>query len=724
MASFTSLHQFNIHDALSALEVLHTSDAVDEIVQHECFGESRPSSSLVRALSTSPVGADQMRALVQCGHIKKEQLLAKDSFGCTALETAAGAGALGVVQYLITELGALAAPSLLLLAARGRTRRHWDVVRRLVNDKPGLLAQATDQTSRTTVLHIAAALSQHDVALEVAEFLVAAGADADVADMDGETPLHASLRAGNHALAERLLQLGATDLDRPSRLDSATPLLLAVGQRALSVAKALVAAGAAADGPAAATAAASAAARPAATFIIVPPPISPLCLAAALGNYAMVAYLVDGAGATVLTRGTAAGGGGSNSESSNNGGGGGGGGGRQEESCVHAASAGGHLAMLRFLVERGADPAAACARGLPLQAAARNGHEDCVRWLVDCAGVSPEPPTPPAVAAGATTPLMAACQGGHASVVEFLLARGADVRRRDDARGWSALEWACIGPDDCFLRCAGSLRVVRFLLEEAGAEMETGVRREREAQDGAAVAGRSNTSGVGEESAAAAAGSPSNGDDVSGATNNNSGGGIGTAADAGGRRDGDNRQGGSALHATVRSAWKMPRQQTNLLRYLMSAPWVNRALTVAFPHGLIPALRRPLPLDVEAALRGFLMPDVRRALSIRDGAGRTPLEVALRASSSTRALFALMAAAGADTSGLSAADAAVVARGVQEEAEAAARASAAGGAKVAVGGDVSHCSKKKPRDERHRSEGASGEPATVKLSFLLGSRQL
>ena len=70
-----------------------------------------------------------------------------------------------------------------------------------------------------------------------------------------------------------------------------------------------------------------------------------------------------------------------------------------------------------------------------LLAAARAGDVEKVRALVPGAGSPEEDGAPDAP--GGVTPLMAAAAGGHVEVVEVLLARGADVTKRD-AQGRSA----------------------------------------------------------------------------------------------------------------------------------------------------------------------------------------------------------------------------------------------------------------------------------------------
>jgi ankyrin repeat protein len=111
--------------------------------------------------------------------------------------------------------------------------------------------------------------------------------------------------------------------------------------------------------------------------------------------------------------------------------------GKGERTALGAAAAGGHAALVGLLLTRGADPCrrspdgghaleAACSQGRGPVAEALLAHDP---RLVDLPGWHER------------TALCAAADAGHAELVRFLLARGADPRRRD-VDGCSALYFA------------------------------------------------------------------------------------------------------------------------------------------------------------------------------------------------------------------------------------------------------------------------------------------
>lgn len=130
--------------------------------------------------------------------------------------------------------------------------------------------------------------------------------------------------------------------------------------------------------------------------------LSPLQLAAGIGNKGVVERLVLDAGAEV------------NAEPAQLGG----------RTALQAAASGGHYEVVKFLLERSADPKA---RPAPiegrtaLQAAAGAGNRAIVELLLE-AGVNAD-----AGEFGGRTALQAAAEGGHKDIVQFLHAKGAAV---------------------------------------------------------------------------------------------------------------------------------------------------------------------------------------------------------------------------------------------------------------------------------------------------------
>jgi ankyrin repeat protein len=96
-----------------------------------------------------------------------------------------------------------------------------------------------------------------------------------------------------------------------------------------------------------------------------------------------------------------------------------------------AAARAGHLAAVRLLLDRGADPnLAVSGDGTPLIMAAREGYADIVALLLD-RGASIDKIVPDDENA-----LIQASGEGHIQVVKLLVSRGADV----NARAW--VDWA------------------------------------------------------------------------------------------------------------------------------------------------------------------------------------------------------------------------------------------------------------------------------------------
>jgi len=122
---------------------------------------------------------------------------------------------------------------------------------------------------------------------------------------------------------------------------------------------------------------------------------------------------------------------------------------------LQLAALGGHLACVRLLLARGAEPGACAAGYNALHRACVRGHGEVVALLLQAPGGAA-----PALlelrdtgTGDGRTPLAKAAAGGHAAVVSQLLAAGADARPVD-ARGLSARALA---------EAAGHEEVVRLL---------------------------------------------------------------------------------------------------------------------------------------------------------------------------------------------------------------------------------------------------------------------
>ena len=110
----------------------------------------------------------------------------------------------------------------------------------------------------------------------------------------------------------------------------------------------------------------------------------------------------------------------------------------------------GHLEVLKYLVERGADVNTASIKGsTPLVHASQNGHLEVVEYLVEQgANVNTRD-------IDGSTPLMYVCQNGHLEVVKYLVERGADVNATS-IKGSTPLIYASQ---------KGHFKVVKFLVE-------------------------------------------------------------------------------------------------------------------------------------------------------------------------------------------------------------------------------------------------------------------
>lgn len=106
--------------------------------------------------------------------------------------------------------------------------------------------------------------------------------------------------------------------------------------------------------------------------------------------------------------------------------------------ALHWAAYAGHVEMVRLLLAHRASLKAHTRLGAltPLMMAARNGHTDVIRVLLDANDDAT------AANANGTTPLMLAAAAGKADAVTLLIDRGADVNARDATSGQTALMFA------------------------------------------------------------------------------------------------------------------------------------------------------------------------------------------------------------------------------------------------------------------------------------------
>ena len=145
-----------------------------------------------------------------------------------------------------------------------------------------------------------------------------------------------------------------------------------------------------------------------------------------------------------------------------------------DETALHEAAHYGHEAVVRLLLEKGSDVDAKTSFGwTALSAASRRGYEAVVRLLLE-KRVDLE-----AKAIGGETALHKAAEGGHGAVVQLLLEKGADLEAKTHFE-WTALHKAAEG---------GHGAVVRLLLEK-GADLEAKISNGKMALHMAAEGGR------------------------------------------------------------------------------------------------------------------------------------------------------------------------------------------------------------------------------------------
>ncbi|MBD3170229.1 MAG: hypothetical protein GF307_12155 [candidate division Zixibacteria bacterium] len=92
------------------------------------------------------------------------------------------------------------------------------------------------------------------------------------------------------------------------------------------------------------------------------------------------------------------------------------------QSVMHAAAYSGHIEIVKYLIEKGADVNARSGQNSnPLHGAAYYGHEDIVKLLIEN-GAEVDNPN-----AYDYRPMLSACAGGHLNIVKMLIDAGADI---------------------------------------------------------------------------------------------------------------------------------------------------------------------------------------------------------------------------------------------------------------------------------------------------------
>ncbi|CAM9723802.1 unnamed protein product, partial [Laminaria digitata] len=139
---------------------------------------------------------------------------------------------------------------------------------------------------------------------------------------------------------------------------------------------------------------------------------------------------------------------------------------KEGRTALHYAAMNGRAEAVRVLLHAGAAAGHRWngKRESPLFVAARNGHAEVVGLLLERLG----PGDVDVEDSSGETPLSVACTNGHAEVVDQLLREGADVSRRNPATDQSPLDNAITGKS-----AANRARVVRALLA-ANADPEGG----------------------------------------------------------------------------------------------------------------------------------------------------------------------------------------------------------------------------------------------------------
>jgi ankyrin repeat protein len=125
-------------------------------------------------------------------------------------------------------------------------------------------------------------------------------------------------------------------------------------------------------------------------------------------------------------------------------------------SPLYSSSLNGHSNVVKYLLEKGANIESVNNTGwTPLNAASANGYLDIVKYLVE-KGANIESKN-----SDSMSPLYSASLKGHLDIVKYLLEKGADIESK--AKGWSPLNAAAF---------ENKLNIVKYLVEK-GADIES-----------------------------------------------------------------------------------------------------------------------------------------------------------------------------------------------------------------------------------------------------------
>jgi ankyrin repeat protein len=264
-----------------------------------------------------------------------------------------------------------------------------DEVRKLLAEQPELVKAADDNGK--TALHFAAEKGHR----QVAEILLAAGADIDAPNASQYTPLHYAVFGGQSAMCELLIEKGA-NVEAQNKF-GLTPLFVAAERGNLEAAKIFVANGADANA-------------------VSPYFGTPLHRAVFMGHGEVFALLLDNGAAVTQQNSTG--------------------------TVLHTAAIRGRLDMARLLLERGADVNCANDQGIiPLYYALSVGHERsgdlAMLFIANGADVN-------ATTNDGESVLALAVRLGYADVAAALLKKGARFDVADSATGRTLLHTAAL----------------------------------------------------------------------------------------------------------------------------------------------------------------------------------------------------------------------------------------------------------------------------------------